>query len=250
MALVGDGDDLDVIYDVERAFGIKLTDAEAERVRNVGELHDLMELKLLSADTRACLSQAAFYRLRKGLRSMGVQTEIRPETPISILEGIQPRSISRKWKDLSLSSALELPSLETPMGRWLPERGEKWVRGLVYALLSASGLYLAILMHSITGLSKGWAIILVLLAALVLGVSIHYLWHQVFGNIPRRIHTVGDLAREAAGYSFEKLAADKSGSSPFDRWFALSAILRRISGHKRPITRDTTFMSEHAKPTG
>jgi hypothetical protein len=28
--LVGDGDDLDIIRDVERTFGIKLTDAEAE----------------------------------------------------------------------------------------------------------------------------------------------------------------------------------------------------------------------------
>ncbi|TYL91434.1 acyl carrier protein [Bradyrhizobium rifense] len=42
---VGDGDDVDVIYNVERTFGIKLTDAEAEQTRTVGQLYDLIELK-------------------------------------------------------------------------------------------------------------------------------------------------------------------------------------------------------------
>lgn len=43
--LVGDGDDVDVIHGVERTFGIKLTDVEADRTRTVGQLHDLIELK-------------------------------------------------------------------------------------------------------------------------------------------------------------------------------------------------------------
>jgi hypothetical protein len=50
---------LDVVWDVERTFGIKLTDAEAERTRTVGQLYDLIELRRPNAGSRtlACLSQ-------------------------------------------------------------------------------------------------------------------------------------------------------------------------------------------------
>lgn len=37
---VGDGDDVDVVHDVERTFGIELTNAEAEQTRTVGQLCD------------------------------------------------------------------------------------------------------------------------------------------------------------------------------------------------------------------
>ena len=66
------------------------------------------------------------------------------------------------------------------------------------------------------------------------------IWHRLFGTIPRRILTVGDLAREAAGHSFVGLAQKRTAGRP-DRWSALLAIVRRVSGFKRAITRDTTF---------
>jgi hypothetical protein len=65
--------------------------------------------------------------------------------------------------------------------------------------------------------------------------------HVIFRDIPQRIATVGDLAREAAGYSFAELRRTKPAPSALDRWYALTAILRQISGHKPPISRDTTF---------
>jgi hypothetical protein len=48
--LWGDGDDVDVVCDVERAFGIKLTGDEAERTRTVGELYDLIEMNIRMPD--------------------------------------------------------------------------------------------------------------------------------------------------------------------------------------------------------
>jgi hypothetical protein len=137
--LVGDGDDLDVIQDVERTFGIKLTDAEAERLLTVGHLHDLIELKRPSAGggTPACLSQVAFYRLRRGITHMEIGDEIAPQTPISVLEEIEPRSISVKWRRLAESSGLELPPLETPFRPWVSERWRyfSWSGGIVYGTL-------------------------------------------------------------------------------------------------------------------
>lgn len=245
--LVGDGDDVDVIQDVERAFGIKLTDAEAERLLTVGQLHDLIEFKRPGAGGRtlACLSQVAFYRLRQGLAHMEIEDEITPQTPISVLEGIEPQSISLKWRRLAQSSGLDLPPLETPFHSWVPERWRysSWPSGIVIGMLGCVGAAAAIFFDSpVVVLLSGFV------AIPALGIGIDYVWWLVFRTVPRRLVTIGDLAREAAGCSFAKLATEKKGCGPSDRWFALTAILRDITGHKTAITRETTFLPKKRNP--
>src|SRR5690348_12074284 len=96
--LVGDGDELDVVVDVERTFGIKLTGEEAERTRTVGQLYDLIEVKYPNSGsgTLACLSRTAFYRLRRAVKAIGATDKITPQSPISVLEELGPRSLSQK----------------------------------------------------------------------------------------------------------------------------------------------------------
>lgn len=43
--LVGDGDDIDVLEEIEKISGIKFQDAEAEKVITVGNLYDLVKEK-------------------------------------------------------------------------------------------------------------------------------------------------------------------------------------------------------------
>ena len=245
--LVGDGDDLDVIYDVERTFGIKMTDAQAESIRSVGDLHDLIEMKLSEVKTRACLSQVAFYRLRKSLKAMGISEEITPQTPVCVVSKIEPRSIVRAWNWLAQTAGIDLPILEVPGDRWFSTKNRYRIGGLLAALFAFLIFYLAKAAQTLTGLSDGWALIFTAVAACTTAALLGYLRYVIFRTIPQRIQTIGDLAREAAGHSFEKLAAAKNGSSSHDRWFALSALLRGVSGHKYPITRDTTFFAEQTK---
>jgi hypothetical protein len=82
--------------------------------------------------------------------------------------------------------------------------------------------------------------------ALVFGFD--YMWWLVFRTVSRPILTIGELAREAAGFSFTKLTAESKECAPSDRWFALTAILRGITGRKIVITRETTFFAKHARP--
>jgi hypothetical protein len=246
--LWGGGDDVDVVCDVERAFGIKLTGDEAERTRTVGELYDLIEMKYPNAGrgTPACLSQIAFYRLRRALKAMGATGKITPQTPVSVLDGLEPPSISQKWRRLAQTSGLDLPPLETRFRMFqtylaifplLPH----FLWGVLVFALGAVACFLRIrqvvLLSGLVGIS-------------VLCPAIDYVWWLVFRTVPRRLRTVGDLAREAAGCSFTKLTAEKSGCGPSDRWFALIAILRAISGHQVAITRATTFFAIHAKSAG
>lgn len=240
--LVGDGDDVDVIHGVERTFGIKLTDVEADRTRTVGQLHDLIELKYSSAGsrTRTCLSQMAFYRLRRAFKTMGIASEITPQTPISVLERLEPRSMAPKWRRLAQGTGLDLPSLETSF--WMSER---WPRPFHWPALFVLGL-LGCLWHAF-GISLGNPLVLLLAAALCFGFG--YERWRIFRTVPRRIRTIGELAREAAGCSFAKLTTENKECAPSDRWFALTAILRGLTGHKITITRETTFFTEHVQPT-
>jgi len=68
-----------------------------------------------------------------------------------------------------------------------------------------------------------------------------------FGRVPRRITTVGDLAREAAGCSFADLQRERDGFGPTDAWNALAAILREMSCHTGDINRDTGFFAQHGQ---
>ncbi|MCP3381416.1 acyl carrier protein [Bradyrhizobium sp. CCGUVB4N] len=235
---VGDGDDVDVIFDVERTFGIKLTDAEAEQTRTVGQLYDLIELKRPNAGTRtqACLSQMAFYRLRRALKIMGIAGEITPQTPISILEQIEPRSIAPKWRRLAQNSGLDLPSLETSFQ--CSERVVRWRAPFVWGTLMC--LWMAF------GIPWDYRLFMLMAGALCVDISLGCLGWLIFRTIPRRILTIGELAREAAGVSFAKLIIENKESAPPDRWFALTAILRAITGHTVAITRQTTFFAKHA----
>lgn len=243
--LAGDGDDLDVIHDVEQTFGIKLTDAEAERTRTVGQLYDLIELKRPNAGSRtlACLSQIAFYQLRRALKGMGIEDEIMPQTPISVLERIGPRSICPKWRRLAQSSGLDLPRLETPF-RMLEERPRifGWLTSFVLATLACIWAALGTVLDNPLVLPLG----VVAIPALCIG--LHCVWWLIFRTVPRRILTIGELAREAAGCSFAKLTAENKECASSDRWFALTAILRSITGQKIIITRETTFFAKHARP--
>ncbi|MGY4496782.1 hypothetical protein ACVWYH_000709 [Bradyrhizobium sp. GM24.11] len=83
----------------------------------------------------------------------------------------------------------------------------------------------------------------------VFAFGFEYACWLVFRTVPRRILTIGELAREAAGCSFAKLTTENKECAPSDRWFALTAILRGLTGHKIAITPETTFFAEHAMPT-
>jgi hypothetical protein len=243
IGLVGDGDDVDIVYDVERAFGVKLTDEEARRTRTVGQLHDHIERKIVSsAVSRACLSQAAFYRLRRALREMGIDARIAPQTPLSLLNGIPPKSLAKKWRLLARKADLKLPRLETEFRGWRSE-ALSWIITLITFVL---GLHMSVgVWHQLTTLSVAWMIIPVIFGAVAMSIGIDHV--LALRRLPRRLATVGDLAREAEGCSFTKLAAEKNGCSPSDRWFALTAILRETSGHEGSISAGTTLFAQDVK---
>lgn len=237
--LAGDGDDLDVIADVERTFGIVITDAEAETPRTVGQLHDLIQAKCDAGGTEACFTQVAFYALRRAFASFG-RMGITPDTPVSVVRELCDGSIVQAWKELGRRSSLQLPPMETPFRVPKPPLWSARIFWTLAAIAFAAGMYVADRHFGVPPVHLVW---IVPIGLFLLGSIAQYGSYLVFRDIPLRITTVGELAREAAGYSFSTLSQTRPRPSSADRWYALTAILRQISGHKLPISRDTTFFS-------
>lgn len=233
-------DGVEIIHEVERTFGISIADHEALATKNVGQLYDLIEAKCGTAEkTQACLSQIAFYKIRRALASVGVTGAV-PSTPISVVCQQGGSSINQFWNETAQRSGLTFPPLETRFvfawtatksGRIVASIGMICLLGGVFAV--TRGL----------GFSPGW-VVLGLIGGFVPGIIVlNRVLLMLFGDIPRRIETVGDLAREAAGYTYGALRKPWRRESGSDRWFALAAILRQQSGHKLGIDKETTFYS-------
>ena len=237
IGLTGDLDDVETLRSVEDLFGMKVTDREAEQTLTVGQLYDLIESKT-GGRTEVCLSQLAFYRLRRAFRELGIAAAVTPATPVSVVRNIQPHSIHASWKTLTRQSTLELPALEAPC-LFRPVSLPKWP---TIAVLSVLGFATLVVWLDVLGLPP-WILFVLLFAMMPLVAGLDFLRWRIVGDIPRRIGTVGDLAREAAGHSFRELSCGRK-TGPSDRWFALLALLRQISGYQPKIARDTTFFAQ------
>lgn len=247
LGLIGDGDDVDMLTEAENTFGVTFTHKEASRISNVGQFYDLIVGKYRAdhRDTRACLSQMAFYRLRRAVAELGHTGPITPATPIAeVMPALRNgRSMRQSWRDLGRLSGLSLPHRELP---WLlPYEGAMSFVGYLTMMTAIAVTMLAL--QGLTGMHVIWSAIAgvaaVVIAPLVLVVALNAL----FGAVPKRIVTIADLTREAAGHSFRSLHGAKPGCGPADLWLGLTAILRTDSGYRGPIDRETTFFRHEAR---
>ena len=120
-------DGVELVMSIEEGFGIAITDAEAEACVTPTAVIDLVFGKLRASDERVCVSQRAFYLLRKGLtrtlsvsrRKVDLASDIR-----SFTAGRPEREV---WNDLKTAiQARSWPALARP--RWLT--ASMWILSL------------------------------------------------------------------------------------------------------------------------
>lgn len=99
LGLIGDLDDVELIRDVEEAFGIRFCDFDLQRCSTVGELFGLIETQMPHGCTgEGCATAMCFYRLRRALQPR-IATELRPKTPLRELSGLSVRRLHRIIED-------------------------------------------------------------------------------------------------------------------------------------------------------
>ncbi len=108
-------DGVELIMKVEKTFGINIPDQEAEKIITVGDLHDAVWKHLegkYSEASKACKSQALFYKLRQGV----IETfqlsrqDFRPNMPMNDIFPEQNRK--QVYNSFAQTYQLQLPNLE------------------------------------------------------------------------------------------------------------------------------------------
>jgi len=111
-------DGVELVMSIEESFGVTITDAEAEACVTPAAVIDLVFRKLRASDERVCVSQRAFYLLRKGLtRTLGV-SRWKVDLATDIRSLTTRRSEREVWDNLRTDvQARSWPALARP--RWL-----------------------------------------------------------------------------------------------------------------------------------
>jgi hypothetical protein len=199
LGLYGDLDEVELVHDVEGAFGVRFPDEALADCYTVGDLFGLVVARLPEGGPGAerCASAMAFYRLRRAVRTLAPGIELRPSTPIEGLPGVPVRALD--------SACLAVEGMRVPYS-CRPARS-----GL--GLLSAVALPIVILLAG----APAWTAII----ALPLSAA---LWRLSPLRFPPPIRTIGDLAERIAAHSIGSLAANGARLGPEEAWKALRTI--------------------------
>ncbi len=223
LGLVGDGDDLDLFVDLEAAFGIGITDPEAEGCWTVGDIHNVLLDRLRTADSLAssCVTAMAFYRLRRAFVSLGAKGKIRPENAISSLTSLKPKELSRYLKK------------QTGL-RLLHRSGIPAAIGTSIILLASIGLLAALAIRP----GAWW------LAAAMAGIGASFIYWDG-GKLPANCVTLGDLAKTVAANNFGRLVIEGARPREPDVWTALVEVLAEHSSlGTTEIGRETRILGK------
>ncbi|MEO7277755.1 MAG: hypothetical protein ABIW33_07020 [Sphingomicrobium sp.] len=191
---------IDLIEEVEGAFGIKVADKEAEGCWTVGDLYEVIRAHTPNWDEQdgPCASSAVFYRFRRALAPED-EREVSPRS--ALLDA--GTSTRRLFDRLRRETRLRLPTEEATaiglVGGWMCLLG--FIGGLVALFTGAWAL---------TGLGA----LVVVLGVLLLRVDP--------ARLPIGVATVGDLVRRTVPLNAQDLA--ETGARPPDRWAILVAL--------------------------
>lgn len=197
-------DTVEVVSSLETSFSIQFTVAEVSAWRTVGDIYSTLRIRFSNSGKRAgrCATAMTFYRLRRALSDLSIDTRLRPETPVKGLTTLTTKAL---FKQISARAGLRLPrprvALWGTLGAWSILAS---FVGLASAAVFAPYLWL-----------------LPMLAA-ALGIMLLRLDP---GDIPFDCQTLGDLSRKVTGLNFGKLSNEGAELQDKDLWNALVEVL-------------------------
>lgn len=130
-------DSVEILVNVENAFGITISNYEAEKIYTVGDIHNIVWRNIQGRQSMRCRSQQLFYKLRYILinRYKVPSEAIEPDAS---LNNIFPKKNRRlKYHKLQKELQLKLPELELPViwGRVLFIMGFVLIAGMLIVAL-------------------------------------------------------------------------------------------------------------------
>ncbi|SFJ67429.1 hypothetical protein SAMN05216304_111116 [Bosea sp. OK403] len=222
---VDDDDSVSIVEEVEKAFGITLSDAEATACNTVGDLFALVCTKVPTvsgSDQLPCLTASAFRAIRRAIRFRKPTSQIRPDTRLdSVIDGDDHRA----WRDyLTSHTGLRLP---------VPSLQKSSILFAGFVIISGSAIL-------VMGLS-----VPKLFLAGVIGLSAALAIQYRYGRRTwSEFDTIGDLAREASALSIAQAIRANGSVRKVEAWSALVALVAPFSQRNGDIGTRTRFFTE------
>lgn len=207
----------DLLMSLEKAFEVRFVQSDADKIRTVGDLFEVLQDKMGTTSQRRqrCLSAVCFYQLRKAVAD-ATGIKVRPQTAIS--DVFPAKSLASQIRALGDRTGLRLPRV--------PYAADQSFLFLVGIASSLTAFF-----FGVTATSG--------LAALLLGLgAFGVLWLAEF---PRSMnqHDFGELARETAFLNYGRLARETKTLSNVDLWNALEFMIRNDGLFDDAFDRET-----------
>jgi hypothetical protein len=207
----------DFLLTLEEAFEIRFVQSDVDKLRTVGDLFEVLRIKMGTTPERRrrCLSAVSFYRLKQAVAD-ATGIEVRPRTAIA--DVFPAKTVTAQMRALGERTGLRLPRAP-----WAPQQRLLFLIGIASCL---TGLYLSL--TTTTGI-----------APLLLGLGALSVLR--FAEFPRSMDQpdFGTLGRETAFLNYGRLARETGTLSNVDLWNALEFMIRRDCLFDGAIGRET-----------
>ncbi|TRZ42191.1 phosphopantetheine-binding protein [Robertkochia solimangrovi] len=103
-------DSVELVMSVEKKFGIRIPDADCEKIYTVQDFADTVYKMISIHSTEKCLTQIIFYRISKAFENLELsKQEIKPNTKLSDL--LTQSELKTNWNRLGAELKFKLPEL-------------------------------------------------------------------------------------------------------------------------------------------
>ncbi|MFZ5671979.1 MAG: hypothetical protein ACOZAM_03340 [Pseudomonadota bacterium] len=209
----------DFLKSLEEAFDIRFVQSDANKLRTVGGLFEVLRLRMgtTSDRRRRCLSAVSFYRLRKAVAD-ATGMAVRPRTAIS--DVFPAKSPASRVRALGERTGLRLPRVA-------------YASGQSFLFLFGTASCLAAFYFGVTAITG--------VAALLLGLGASGVLRFVEFRRSMAQQNFGEFARETAFLNYGRLARETGALSDIDLWNALEFMIRKDGLFDGEFDRETRF---------
>jgi hypothetical protein len=218
-------DDIDLLYDLEKAFDVKFQNDEVEKWMTIEEAFEGLKkhFKTDEQQQTVCLSARAFRKMRPILIGAGFDSKIKPSSLVN----------SRKLKSVRWikKSALKEVQLELPITLGFGQCLGLLFMPVVLVVFWNPWKLLPQISFAITGL------------LIAIGFAVTKFCDNDF---PSDIKTVGDLCEKVASKNFAKLLGEERVTTQVSLWNAFVEVIEMSTGvEKSLIVPSATFFKRN-----
>jgi acyl carrier protein len=226
-------DAVELVMEVEEAFGISIPDGKAEQMLTVGNLYDYVVDQVHLAPAANCLTAAAFYEIRAGLRELGITARFGPST--LLVEVLPQRHRRSFWSHLGRTMQLQLPNLVRPL----------WIV-IINAMVTlvAAAICATLIAMTLADSSFAFAVVGIVLL-FVFGFLTELLTRPFAKGFASEYASFRRLAERVLALNVSELKKSHGPMAPNDVWIVLQNIITHQLGvDADEVTRDAHFVKD------